>query len=101
MEFIGNRRVNCRNSFSIVLVMENQEQAKQVVRKEMKGILNPKLVRTISFTVITISLVASTVLCVWAIWQNEVVDTVWRAIATFIVVSVATGIFTFVNEKLG
>lgn len=81
--------------------MENQEQVKQVVKNEMKGILNPKLVRTISFTVITISLVASTVLCVWAIWQNEVVDTVWRAIATFIVVSVATGIFTFVNEKLG
>ena len=81
--------------------MENQEQVKKVVKNEMRGILNPKLVRTISFTVITISLVASTVLCVWAIWQNEVVDTVWRAIATFIVVSVATGIFTFVNEKLG
>ncbi|MEP6902775.1 MAG: hypothetical protein ABJA66_13570 [Actinomycetota bacterium] len=50
---------------------------------------------------ISISLVASTALCIWAIWQKEVVDTVWRAIATFIVVSVATGIFTFVNEKLG
>ena len=67
----------------------------------MKGVLEPRLVRNISFTVITISLVASTVLCIWAIWQNEVYDTVWRAIATFIVVIVATGIFTFVNEKLG
>ena len=101
MEFAGSSFINCRNSFSTILVMENQEKAKQIVKREMKGILNPKLVRTISFTVITISLVASTVLCVWAIWQNEVVDTVWRAIATFIVVSVATGIFTFVNEKLG
>lgn len=69
--------------------------------REMKGVLEPKLVRTISFVIITVSLVASTVLCIWAIWQNEVYDTVWRAIATFIVVSVATGIFTFVNEKLG
>ncbi len=101
MEFAGSNFINCRHSFSTILVMENQEKAKQIVKREMKGILNPKLVRTISFTVITISLVASTVLCVWAIWQNEVVDTVWRAIATFIVVSVATGIFTFVNEKLG
>ncbi len=69
--------------------------------REMKGVLDPKLARTISFIIITVSLVASTVLCLWAIWQKEVNDTVWRAIATFIVVSVATGIFTFVNEKLG
>ena len=82
--------------------MENENVVKNVKsRKELSGVLDPKLVRTISFTVITISLVASTVLCIWAIWQKEVVDTVWRAIATFIVVSVATGIFTFVNEKLG
>ena len=82
--------------------MENENAVKNVNRqKELSGVLDPKLVRTISFTVITISLVASTVLCIWAIWQKEVVDTVWRAIATFIVVSVATGIFTFVNEKLG
>lgn len=69
--------------------------------RELKGVIEPRLVRNISFTVITISLVASTVLCIWAIWQNEVYDTVWRAIATFMVVIVATGIFTFVNEKLG
>jgi uncharacterized membrane protein YqjE len=70
-------------------------------KREMKGVLDPRLVRTISFIIITVSLVASTTLCIWAIWQTEVYDTVWRAIATFIVVSVATGIFTFVNEKLG
>ncbi len=70
-------------------------------RQELKGVIEPRLVRNISFTIITISLVASTSLCVWAIWQTEVYDTVWRAIATFIVVIVATAIFTFVNEKLG
>ena len=82
--------------------MENEKKIRpEKPRQELKGVLEPRLVRNISFTVITISLVASTVLCVWAIWQNEVVDTVWRAIATFFVVIVATGIFTFVNEKLG
>ena len=82
--------------------MENEKKvAPPKPRQELKGVLEPRLVRNISFTVITISLVASTVLCIWAIWQNEVYDTVWRAIATFIVVIVATGIFTFVNEKLG
>ncbi len=81
--------------------MANSTEAKATVKKEIKGVISPKLVRVISFVIITVSLVASTVLCIWAIWQNEVYDTVWRAIATFIVVSVATGIFTFVNEKLG
>jgi uncharacterized membrane protein YqjE len=83
--------------------MDNEKQAPPPSRRkdELKGVIEPRLVRNISFTVITISLVASTVLCIWAIWQNEVYDTVWRAIATFFVVIVATGIFTFVNEKLG
>ncbi len=71
------------------------------IRRNIKGVVDPKRVRLISFTVITLSLIACTFLCIWAIWQNEVVDTVWRAIATFMVISIATGIFTFVNEKLG
>ena len=50
---------------------------------------------------ITISLVACTVLCILAIWKFTESDAVWRAIATFIVVSIATAIFTLVNEKLG
>ncbi len=70
-------------------------------QRVLKGVVEPKLVRIISFTVITVSLVACTVLCILAIWQFTQSDAVWRAIATFIVVSIATAIFTFVNEKLG
>ncbi len=66
-----------------------------------KGVVNPQLVRWIAFVVITISLVVCTVLCILAIWKFTESDAVWRAIATFIVVSIATAIFTFVNEKLG
>jgi uncharacterized membrane protein YqjE len=80
-----------------------RDRKEQVVKikHELKGVVDPALVRIISFTVITISLVACTVLCILAIWKFTESDAVWRAIATFIVVSVATGIFTFVNEKLG
>ncbi len=73
----------------------------EVSRKELRGVVEPKLVRIISFIVITLSLVACTVLCILAIWKFVESDAVWRAIATFIVVSIATAIFTFVNEKLG
>jgi uncharacterized membrane protein YqjE len=73
----------------------------QKAARDPKGVIKPKLVRNIAFTIITISLVVCTVLCILAIWEFTKSDAVWRAIATFIVVSVATGIFTFVNEKLG
>ena len=69
--------------------------------KSLKGVIEPTVVRIISFIVITVSLVACTVLCILAIWKFTESDAVWRAIATFIVVSIATAIFTFVNEKLG
>jgi Na+-transporting NADH:ubiquinone oxidoreductase subunit NqrB len=71
------------------------------LKSKTRGIVNPQLVRWIAFTVITVSLVVCTVLCILAIWKFTESDVVWRAIATFIVVSIATAIFTFVNEKLG
>jgi len=71
------------------------------VKSKTRGVLDPRIVRWIAFVVITISLVACTVLCILAIWKFTESDAVWRAIATFIVVSIATAIFTFVNEKLG
>lgn len=76
-------------------------EPKKKPKREITGVVEPKLVRIISFTIITLSLAACTVLCILAIWQFTESDAVWRAVATFIVVSVATGIFTFVNEKLG
>jgi hypothetical protein len=82
-----------------------QEEQTDVVVKlktDRRGILNPQIVRWIAFVVITVSLVACTVLCILAIWKfTESNDTIWRAISTFIVVSVATAIFALVNEKLG
>jgi uncharacterized membrane protein YqjE len=82
--------------------MENDKlNQSQKIPREPKGVINPKFVRNIAFSVITFSLVVCTVLCILAIWQFTESDAVWRAVATFMVVSVATGIFTFVNEKLG
>ncbi len=82
--------------------MQNEINPPKIKKsREIKGVVEPKLVRIISFIIITFSLVACTVLCILAIWKFTESDAVWRAVATFIVVSVATGIFTFVNEKLG
>lgn len=80
-----------------------KEDADVVVelKSKTRGVIEPSVVRWIAFVIITTSLVACTVLCILAIWKFTESDAVWRAIATFIVVSIATAIFTFVNEKLG
>lgn len=83
-----------------VQIKENIEVVSRP-EKATRGVVNPKAVRWLAFIVITVSLVVCTVLCILAIWQFTESDAVWRAIATFIVVSIATAIFTFVNEKLG
>lgn len=70
-------------------------------KKARKGIVNPKVIRLLSFIIITFSLVACTVLCILAIWEFTKTGAVWRAIATFGVISLATGVFTFANERLG
>jgi Na+-transporting NADH:ubiquinone oxidoreductase subunit NqrB len=88
----------------LIYLLDMQEDETDVVVKiksERHGILNPQIVRWIAFVVITVSLVACTVLCILAIWKFTESDAVWRAIATFIVVSIATAIFALVNEKLG
>ena len=54
------------------------------LKSRTKGVVNPTTVRWIAFFVITISLVACTVLCILAIWKFTESDAVWRAIATFI-----------------
>ena len=83
---------------------EAKQNAADVVvelKTKRRGVVDPNVVRWIAFIVITTSLVACTVLCILAIWKFTESDVVWRAIATFVVVSVATAIFAFVNEKLG
>lgn len=77
------------------------EQPTGRLKKELRGVVNPRLVRMISFVIITVSLVAATILCILAIWDFTKQDAIWRAIATFIVVIISTAIFTVVNEKLG
>jgi uncharacterized membrane protein YqjE len=80
---------------------ENEADVVVELKSERRGVVDPNVVRLIAFIVITASLVSCTVLCILAIWQYTESDAVWRAIATFIVVSTATAIFAFVNEKLG
>jgi uncharacterized membrane protein YqjE len=66
-----------------------------------KGFFNPKIIKTIAFTLITLCLVGSIVLCIMAIWDYADRDTLWRMIATFGVIGLGSAVFAYVNGIFG
>jgi len=67
----------------------------------LKGVFDPKRVRFVSFSVISLGLFGTALLCVLAIWNYASRDTAWRALATLGVLSAAAVIFTAINEMFG
>lgn len=66
-----------------------------------KGFFNPKIIKTISFSLISICIIGSIVLCIMAIWDYADRDTLWRMIATFGVIGLGSAIFAFINGVFG
>jgi hypothetical protein len=67
----------------------------------LKGVLDPRRVRLVSFSVISIGLFGTALLCVLAIWDYATRDTAWRALATLGVLAATAIIFTLINEMFG
>ena len=67
----------------------------------LKGIFDPKRVRFVSFTLISIALFGTALLCVLAIWDYASRDTAWRALATFCVLAATAIVLTVINERFG
>lgn len=66
-----------------------------------KGFFNPKIVKTIAFTLISICILGSIVLSIMAIWDYADKDTLWRMIASFGVIGLGSAIFAYVNGVFG
>ena len=69
--------------------------------KRAKGFFPPEIVRTVSFYIISLCIVASVVVCILAIWDFAKKDSLWRLIASFLVVAAGTALFTLVNNVFG
>jgi hypothetical protein len=66
-----------------------------------KGFFNPRIIKTVAFTLITLCLIGSIVLSILAIWDYADRDTLWRMIATFGVIGLGSAIFAYVNGVFG
>jgi len=66
-----------------------------------KGFFNPKIIKTIVFTLISLCLVGSIILCIMAIWDYADRDTLWRMIATLGVIGLGRAVFAYVKGAFG
>jgi len=66
-----------------------------------KGFFNPRVIKIISFTLITLCLIGSIVLSIMAIWDYADTDTLWRMIATMGIVGLGSAIFAYINRVYG
>ena len=74
----------------------------ELPKPKAKGFINPRVVKTISFTLVSVSLLICTVLSILAIWDFIVQDDLmWRAFSTMLVVALPSWTFSAVNERFG
>ena len=66
-----------------------------------RGYINPRAVRAACFAVLTICILISVFACILAIWDLTKADTLWRTVATCIVVSSGMMAFGVINLLYG
>lgn len=69
--------------------------------KKPKGFFPPKVVKAVSFYIISLCIVASVLVSILAIWDFTKKDSLYRLIASFIVVAAGTALFAVVNGVFG
>lgn len=79
----------------------NNTPEKQIKKKKNKGFLNPRIVRAVTFYIISACIIFSVAVCILAIWNYAKTDVFWRMIATLGVIAIGSAVFAFVNGIFG
>lgn len=74
---------------------------KQINKRRTRGFLNPRIVRSVTFYIISACIIFSVAVCILAIWDYAKTDVFWRMIATLGVIAIGSAVFAFVNGIFG
>lgn len=77
------------------------DQPPAPARRRQRGFFPPRVVRAVSFYIISFCIAASVVVCILAIWDFTKKDALWRLVASFVVVGAGTALFSMVNGVFG
>ena len=80
---------------------EEQKPVKKNILRSGKGYLNPKIVRAVTFYIITICIILSVIVCILAIWEFAEKDVFWRMVSTFAVIAMGSALFALINNIFG
>jgi membrane protein YdbS with pleckstrin-like domain len=78
-----------------MVVMEDESRAAR--SRQRRGYLNPHTVRAVSFWTTSACILVAVVASLLAIWQFAGTDTLWRTVATCIVIGGGTVAFYVIN----
>ena len=76
-------------------------QPPPIPRPKPRGMLNPDKVKRLSFVTITLCIIISVAACILAIWDFTRQDTLWRTVATCVVVAGGMMAFGIINALYG
>jgi hypothetical protein len=72
-----------------------------ILPKSARGFFPPAIIRTVSFCIISLCILAGVVVSILAIWDFTRQDTLWRFASSFLVVAAGTLLFAFINGIFG
>jgi hypothetical protein len=70
-------------------------------QQRRRGFLNPQIVRGLSFWTTSICLLVAVGASILAIWDFAGRDTLWRTVATCVVIGAGTTVFAWINHAFG
>ncbi len=76
-------------------------QATPSASRTRRGVLNATYVRVAAFAFIGLSIFASAVVCLLAVWDYADRDTAWKALASLGIIAASMAGFVVVNESFG
>ncbi len=68
-------------------------------RRDRPGVLPSRLVRGVTFLILSLSILAACVVSILSVWGMTQDEVVWRTIATLAIMSGAAVMFVVVNER--
>ncbi len=68
---------------------------------KQKGFVNGRMVKLVTFTIITICLIGVIMLAIFSVWDYTDQDTLWRAMATLAIVGIGFFSFYVLNGYFG
>ena len=78
---------------------DNENIVKKGKEEEVKGFINGRCVKSVTFTVITLCIIFSMLFSILAIWDFAKKDVLYRTLATLGVICLGAIIFTLVNDR--